>query len=278
MSSKSILKSEFDIARKEAPGSGDGPKAAARPAGSTRSPLCHVYLGVVVAAGASTLIYSAYQVISGETGLGWVLFAFLTMIASAFSMKLPKSEIRVSVPDAFVFCSILLFGPAAGALTAAVEAVTGSLRAKTKAHRLRFALFNVAAMGFSAYTAGKVYYVLHPATMDGMLEAGMLQQVVFSTLVLAVYYYILNTGLLSLMVGLDRRIGAVGVWMESFSWMAPGYLAAGLIAGLLSLTAEVLNPVSIGLLAVVPLLTYISYRQVIRLMRENRRLKEAASA
>jgi hypothetical protein len=89
-----------------------------------------------------------------------------------------------------------------------------------------------------------------------------------------VYYYILNTGLLALMVSLDKRRGAIDVWMECFSWMGLGYLAAGLMAGLLSLTAQVLNPASVALLAVVPIATYMTYHHVIRVMNENTKLKE----
>jgi hypothetical protein len=153
----------------------------------------------------------------------------------------------------------------------------GSLRAKTTSRRLFFAAFNMSAMGIAAYTAGKIYELLGPVTSEATAHLGMIQQVVFSVVVLAVYYFILNTGLLAIIISLDKRIGVIEVWMESFSWMGLGYLAAGLMAGILSITAGVVNPVSVALLAVVPVFTYMTYRQVIRLMRENIRLKEKAA-
>jgi hypothetical protein len=275
MDTKTIPNPEIDIAREQVPGFVElvGPQT-----GSSHHPLYHFYSGVVTAAGASILVYSGYQVFSSDVGLGWVLLVLLTLITSAFSLKLPKSEIRVSVPDVFVFCSILLFGPAAGALTAAMEGLMGSLRARTKARRLRFALFNMSAIGLSAYTAGKIFDFMHPQTIDSLAEIGTVQRVVFSMVVLSVYYYILNTGLLTLMISLGKRKNAIKIWMESFSWMGPGYLAGGLMAGLLTLTIEVLSPISLALLSVVPLLTYISYRHIIHVMRENTKLKEISSS
>jgi hypothetical protein len=277
MSTKSIPNPEIEIAKQHGSGSQESLKAEMQFAKSRRDPLYLFYSAVIIATGAAVLIYSAYLAFSQDIGSGWMIFALLTFITAAFSLKLPKSEVRVSVPDVFVFCSILLFGPAAGALTAAMEGLMGSLRARTKSRRLHFAAFNMAAMSISAYSAGKIFEMLHPQTSEAMVEVGMLQHVVFATVVLAVYYYILNTGLLALMVSLDKRRGAIDVWMECFSWMGLGYLAAGLMAGSLSLTAQVLNPASVALLAIVPLLTYMAYRHVINVMSENNRLKGRAA-
>ncbi len=274
MGTKSIPNPEIEVAKWHDPLTQESSNAELQSARSKRDPLYLPYSAVIIATGAAVLIYSAYLAFSGNMGFGWMIFALLTFITAAFSLKLPKSEIRVSVPDVFVFCSILLFGPAAGALTAAMEGLMGSLRARTKSRRLHFAVFNMAAMSISAYSAGKIFQLLGPETSDVMANVGMLQQVTFSVVVLAVYYFILNTGMLTLMISLDRHRSEIQVWMECFSWMSVGYLAAGLMAGLLSITAQVMNPTSVALLAVVPLATYMAYRYVIRIISENIKLKE----
>lgn len=273
MSTRSIPNPEIKGIRRNSQGAREGSKAKPQSVRDTRHSLYVPYAATLIAAGAAVLGYSVYRILSEETGIAWTVFALLTFITAAFSLKLPKSDIRVSVPDVFIFCSILLFGPAAGALTAAAEGLMGSLRAKTKSRRLFFAAFNMSAMSIAAFTAGKIYEVLGPVTSEAMAHVGLLQQVVFSVVVLAVYYFILNTGLLTIIISLEKRIGVIEVWMESFSWMGLGYLAAGLMAGMLSITAGAMNPVSVVLLAIVPVLTYMTYRQVIRLMRENVRLK-----
>ena len=97
-----------------------------------RHPLYITYFGMIVTVGAAVLIYSIYRTLTGNTGLSWMVFALFTMITAMFSLRMPKTDIRISVPDVFIFTSILLFGPAIGVVTAAVEGLTGSLRAKTK--------------------------------------------------------------------------------------------------------------------------------------------------
>ena len=59
--------------------------------------------------------------------------------------------------------------------------------------------------------------------------------------------------------------------------MGLGYLAAGLMAGMLSITAQAMSPISVMLLGVVPLFTYLAYQHVIRTMNENTHLKEATA-
>jgi hypothetical protein len=270
MSTRSVVQLESKAA---------GSKAVESPNFNTlraHNRLCYAYWGGTVTVGAAVLIYSAYCTIVGNTEFSWLAFALLTSITAAFSLKLPKSEIRVSVPDVFIFSSILLFGPAIGALTAAMEGLTGSLRARTKSRRFRFASFNMTAMSLSAYAAGKIYEYFRPQTANTLAYGGRFQPLVFSLLILALSYFVLNTGLLAAMIALDKHVHAVQVWMQYFSWMSVAYLAAALMAGILFITAQAIMPTTLALLLIVPVSTYVAYRHVLRLMSENISLKEKA--
>ena len=276
MQAKRILQPEIEIAERhgtEEPVLSDR-NSGMHPSGSRRHPLYSTYLGGIIAAGAAVLAYSSYHTIRADADRSWVVFAILTFIAAAFSLKMPKSEVRVSVPDVFIFSSILLFGPAIGALTAAMEGLMGSLRARTKSRRLHFACFNMAAVSFSAFVAGKVHELTFPQTAGAMASAGRFQEVAFSLIVLAVWYYILNTGLLAVLISLEKRKSMIAVWMECFSWIGVGYLAAALMAGMLSITSQALDPISVMLLVIVPAATYMTYRHIMKIMAENHRLHE----
>jgi hypothetical protein len=243
------------------------------PVTSNRHPLYPAYFGGIAAVGTSVLLYCTFDTIRADAGLGWMVFAVLTFITAAFSLKLPKSDVRVSVPDVFIFSSILLFGPAIGALTAAMEGLMGSLRARTKSRRLHFAAFNMAAVSLSAFLAGKVRQLTFPQTAGTMASTSGMQEIAFSLVVLAVWYFVLNTGLLALLISLEKGKRMIDVWMECFSWLGIGYLAAALMAGILSITSRALDIFSVIMLAVVPLIAFMSYRQIIKLMAENTRLK-----
>jgi hypothetical protein len=278
MGTESFLEPEIKPDLKHAFGSEGNIKAELPPLGRAHHRLYIPYSSAVIAMGTAVLFYSAYSAFSGNMGLGWIPFAVLTFITAAFSLKMPKTDIRVSVPDVFIFSSILLFGPAAGALTAAMEGLMGSLRAKTKSRKFGFAVFNMAALSLSAFTAGKVYEILRPLSFEGISHLELFQQHAFSIVILAVYYFILNTGLLTFMISLEKRRNLTAIWMECFSWMGIGYLAAGLMAGILSSTTRAMNTPSLALLVIVPVVTYMAYRHTIRTMRENIELKEKAAA
>jgi len=278
MRAERTLKPEIEAEERYGAGSREDRNTAPKPYGSKRHPLYSPYLGAVIAAGAAVLGFSVFHTIRGDAGLGWIIFALLTFITAAFSLKMPKSEVRISVPDVFIFSSILLFGPAIGALTAAMEGLMGSLRARTKSRRLQFAAFNMTAMSLSAYVAGKVHEWTYPQTAGAMTDVSRFQEVAFSLLVLAVWYFVLNTGLLALLISLEKRKSVIEVWVECFSWIGVGYLAAVLMAGMLSITAKATDPTSVALLVVVPAATYMTYRHVIRIMAENLKLKQRASS
>jgi hypothetical protein len=274
VTTKSIVQPEIEVAGKQAVEFRDRPAAGLQASSKAHHPLCFTYWGAVVTVGALVLIYSAYRALVGSAELGWLAFALLTCITAAFSLKIPKSDLRVSVPDVFIFSSILLFGPAIGALTAAMEGLMGSLRAKTRSRRFRFAAFNMTAVSFSAFAAGKIYEYLSFHIAGNIAREESFQPLVSSLAILALCYFVLNTGLLALMISLDKRIHAIQVWVQFFSWMGVGYLAAALMAGILFITAQAISPITLALLLIVPVATYVAYRHVLRIMSENIGLKE----
>ena len=54
-------------------------------------------------------------------GNRWVILALLTLLTGSFNVKVPSINAYISVSEAFVFASILLFGTPAGTATVVVE-------------------------------------------------------------------------------------------------------------------------------------------------------------
>src|SRR5215207_5844729 len=87
------------------------------------------YLLGVSAVGLTITVYSLIQLILQRVDLQWLMLAALTLLTGTFTVRIPGVKARLSVSDTFVFTSVLLFGPAAGTITALLDALIISLRA-----------------------------------------------------------------------------------------------------------------------------------------------------
>ena len=75
------------------------------------SRLGYAYVTCVIACGVAATGYALFRVITEPVPSQWLILAALTLLTGSFSIKLPSVEARFSVSDAFVFASVLLFGP-----------------------------------------------------------------------------------------------------------------------------------------------------------------------
>jgi hypothetical protein len=232
------------------------------------------YLSAIILLGGVVLSYSVFTALNTNISTDWIFLAVLTLITAAFSLKMPKTEVRLSVPDVFIFASILLYGPAIGALTAAIEGLVGSLRARNRSRRFQFVSFNITALSLSAFVAGRVHELTYPHTARAMFELGRIQELAFSLVVLAIWYYCFNCGSLAILIALERRQSLLQVWTQYFSWLGMGYLTAALMAGIISVTMQLMDIRAILALIAVPLLSFFTYRRFLQVMTNNFDLKK----
>jgi len=233
-----------------------------------RHALYHTYLGVVLALGTAVLGLSMYRAASGTAGVESLIWVLLAAATAAFSLTVPKAGVRLSVSDVFIFANTILFGPAMGAITAAVDGFVGSMAARHATRRYLYSIFNTSAMCISAFAAGEAMHRLFPGftVSDGVKPSFF--QVVLPLAVLGLLYYFLNTAALATVIGLDRLQNIYRVWREHLSWTASGYLLAALMSGLLAVTTYSLSAMTVGVMLLVPMLVYVLNRYYIRLMAE----------
>ena len=72
-------------------------------------------------------------------------------------IRIPSLAARFSVSETFVFTSVLLFGPSAGTITLALDALIAALGSANRRQPVRI-LFNLAAASLSIWLASQVFY------------------------------------------------------------------------------------------------------------------------
>ena len=73
-------------------------------------PIARIFIGLIVLAGASVIGHWIYQLTVEPIGNRWVILAALTLLTGSFNVKVSSINAYISVSEAFVFASILLFG------------------------------------------------------------------------------------------------------------------------------------------------------------------------
>ena len=106
------------------------------------------------------VVQSFVQLYLHNIGWSWTILALLTLVSGSATVKLPSLPATVSVSETFVFTSVLLFGPAAGTLTVALDALVISFWSYRKGHPTYKILFNVCAVSLTLWFASHLYYAL----------------------------------------------------------------------------------------------------------------------
>ena len=121
-----------------------------------------------------------------------------------------------------------MFGPL-GPLAAELAVAVKRIVARDPAVRW---IFDIGALGLAGAAAAGTFEVATESAGLGVLLASLLG---------AASYYVVNVSLLALVMVANEHRDPFGVWRERLAWLAPQYVAFGLLAGGLVLTHEALG-------------------------------------
>ena len=86
------------------------------------------YVVAVITAGTIMLADSVLQLMAHPPGSNWWLLLGLTLLSGSAVLKIPSASVNFSISDVFTLTSAVVFGPAAGAVTVAVDCLAISYR------------------------------------------------------------------------------------------------------------------------------------------------------
>ena len=218
---------------------------------------------VVTAIGAAVLAHSIADLVRHPVEPEWLILAALTMSTSWVMLRVPTMEINFSISDTFNIAAAVLFGPSAGAITAALDGLVLSRRfTKRTAYRV---LFNVAVSALAIWIAARIFFALvgDRPLLDGPWPAVRL---VLLLAIFAAVNYLVNTGVVAMAVSLERRAAVLAIWRDHFLDLWVSHLG-GALALIPLLLFRRMGPVSgIELLVLIvppPLILYTTFRHAV---------------
>ncbi len=182
----------------------------------------------------------------------------LAVVAATFAIKVPGAPVYLSISDAFFFAAGLLFGPAAGALTIALDSLLVSLRRKNRRRQL---LFNVTSSPLALWCGTHVFYAMAgQAPLAGDLAAPT-NAMILPLACFAAVYFLLNSGLTAVAVALSKGVSPWRFWRDHFAVLSVNYFAGASAAFLLMVLVHYvgLGAFALGALAVVTPLIFVTH-------------------
>lgn len=227
------------------------------------------YPRMIIVIGAAVLLVSISDLVLHPVGRVWLVLAGLTLLTGWATLRMPEVAASFSVSDTFTISGALLFGPSAGTLLAALEALTMSFRLSGRNRTTLRLLFNIAAMALAMWVAAHVFFGLSgTGPLAGRPSA--VPNVIGPLAVFAALYFLLNTGLVATAVAFERRAPVLSVWRDHFSVLWLTYFAGASIAALVLMTmaARVADAMTLTLVAPLLVLLYATFKMAVDRIRE----------
>ncbi|GAP35722.1 EAL domain-containing protein [Piscinibacter sakaiensis] len=192
---------------------------------------------LMVGAGGLALAVSLVDLAAAPLGelLQVAAWCVLVAVAAAFPIEIPRSRHSIAVGDVLIFLTLALHGAAAAVLAAAVEggvaAMRGSSRVSSRIGTLAAGALGMAVAGMACEAAGAGFAALGLGTATAE----------FAALVVAALAYFPAHTLPQMQVFSLKRGSSLRLreWFHEGSWVGTLYLLSGLVAGVLSLNAQV---------------------------------------
>jgi diguanylate cyclase (GGDEF)-like protein len=236
-------------------------------------PVYRAYLHTVVFLGLGVAVYALYRVLASGLPYQWIILTTLAVFAGAITIKMPGTQSKVSISETVIFTSLILIGPLAGTLTAAVDGIMGSLRAKTVARRVEYGLFNTATMILSASLSGWVFFILLGRGPLIALPRERLSVLLLPLTAMALVYYLVNSGLVAVILALDTGSRILPIWRRYFLWTSIIYFSGAYVAGFIALN-DPFSSAWVGYILPFLLVTYFAYRTYRDKVLEDIRVRE----
>jgi PAS domain S-box-containing protein len=235
------------------------------------------FLAAVILAGSFALALSLMDLSAEPIALEWLMLVALTGVSGWATLRLRAIPASFSISDTFTIAAALLFGPAAGAVTVAVDALVMSLRLAAGGRQpapVRI-LFNVTVPALTMWIAAQVFFT--SAGVGPLAHApGTIRGVLVPLGLFALLYFVLNTGLVATAVALERHANVISIWRDHFAPLWLTYFGGASLAGVFVLmaVAQVIDLSALMLVLPLVVVLHLAYRAA--LDRANERLEHLA--
>ena len=219
------------------------------------------YLATVICGGVSVIVASIAGLIAAPAPLPLFVLIGLTILSGCATLRLPTIPASFSISDSFTITAALLYGPEAGTVAVAIDALVISYQLARRNFSVQRLLFNAAAPALAMWAAAHCFFwlagvgpLIRPAPSLGGLLAPLIA--------FAATYFVLNTGLIAGAIAFEQRTPPLVIWRRHFLPLWLTHFGGAAVAALLIalMYARGADLVVLALVAPIPLILYATFR------------------
>jgi putative nucleotidyltransferase with HDIG domain len=229
------------------------------------------YVATVIAAGLAATGYSVFSLVVRPVPGQWLILAALTFLTGSFSVKIPSIAARISVSDAFVFASVLLFGPAPATVIVAIDCFVITLWMSEHNRSTVRSLFNLCAVTLAIWLSSQAFFWLvdvHPGDLSHLLP---LEKHLWQLFALASSYFLLNSWFIAVALAFERKQNVAILWWQNFPWISLNYFGGVSVAALLVSYTRSVDLSAIGIIVPLLLISYLTHRTSLGRIEDSKR-------
>ncbi|HEX3098299.1 MAG TPA: EAL domain-containing protein [Usitatibacter sp.] len=192
------------------------------------NPVARRYWWTVTLLGTAALAWSIAGVVAidGKFLLQVLVGAAVAAVVGLFPVRIPGAKTSIAGAEIFIFLVMLLYGPQAAVIAAALEGLVASWRTSRR-WTSRFGTPAMASVAMLACASGFEAIRTHVGPMSGAALISLL-------FAFAALYFVANMLLTSTLFALKTRSPFTPIkWLKDFGWIGLAYLTGASIAGLL---------------------------------------------
>jgi putative nucleotidyltransferase with HDIG domain len=220
----------------------------APPASPSRIAL-NAYIAMVVSAGVFVLADAVHGAVRTPYPLAWLSLSALALLTGFCKLQFAGLSADIAIDDTFFIATALLFGPGPATLAFASSGLVCRYR-----KQVRQLLFNTATFAISMWSASHAFYAL-ARVKPLAVGHDPIAPLVMPLLAMTAVYFLLNSGLIALAVGLDSRQSPFAIWRTHFGWIGVGYFGAASVAFIVILLIQQASLAAV--IVVLPLLAVL---------------------
>jgi len=214
------------------------------------------YVRIIVAVGSIAVLQSLIESVAVPRPLEWWVFAGLAIATGWFTLNIAAVDGNISVSDTFFITSALLFGSGTATVLVAADSFFTSCRRRQGWDRVAF---NTAAPALSMWIAAHAFFRL-AGVLPLTQSRAPIGPLVLPLAVLALIYFMLNSGLMAAAVGLDAGQSPLQIWRRHFLWLSVSYLGAASIAYCLVLLIQQVSLMAVAVILPVLAVFHLTLR------------------
>jgi diguanylate cyclase (GGDEF)-like protein len=225
----------------------------------------NLYIAALVPLGLLALASSGSRISLEKVEIGLIALSIVTVFFSSYlQIQLPRTKIHLTISDALIILTLLIYGGAFAVALAALESCYTSfnLRRKGVSIKYRTIALNVAVAALSVFVASKIDDFIFGAPLE-VVKTGSAAQFVALLITLALSLFIVNSVCVSIFIALKSERTVWQVWNEYCLNALVMYFSGAALAGVI---VKALNQTDIFLLACVIgffALVYMTYRRYV---------------